>query len=1430
MQPVKIFSGISLMKEDGFLVEKAEKHLFDKLPPDLDAFAAIDPTRTALAIPVRIAGTTPWTSYYPWEEWTPLSMSVPGTADEFRGLLSRVRQIVVTQMVLHQEKLSLGMLTPDRLWLNTIGDLKIVGAYLIRSWTDIPNSMQLSVDDLAFLPPEYAQQMSQIPDHRADFYSLGILLYQWVCGTTPFRGNDALEMIHQHLSRAVPLPGYYNQTIPPMLQALILALLEKDPDQRYQSAEGLLKDIDHLLEDLAVTDHFSLHTTYNPGRIRIRNRLYGRDAEITELNKALYEARQGAEQLVLVGGYSGVGKTALVAAWQQQIVQMPHFFLQGKFDQYQNVPYAALVAAFEQLINQLLYLPEVEIGRWKDRILQALGENGGVLAEVIPNLELLIGRQPAPEKLSPIETQNRFSYVFLQFCRLFAQSEYPLVLFIDDWQWCDMPSIQMLKHLLKDESLHYLMVIAAYRDNEVDEAHAFSMFSREMQEHPLTMRQLNIRNLTFENVNQLVAEASDEAPGDVAELSKIIHEKTGGNAFFTRQFLTSIVERRILTFDLPAQHWQWNESRLRQEDVSDNVLELMKGKIAMLSPLTQALLKVGAYAGAEFNVQLLSDIAGIDIAECQRYLQEAEQPGLIIQAKKGGIGDFIPYRFVHDQVQRAAYLLESPDQLPDREALHYAIGKTLLQSSLYQQMAPSEKAIHFLNSIDLIGEDIRAAVIRVLMDAGSRANDSNSPAAAMDFYRAAQRLLPDDRVPEHPEILKGLMQAAFLLNLVEEAEQYASQAVELSPDPIAKSEVYILQLMFYEGLALFEKNIRTGLKALQLFGIDIEAAVNMATMETLVQEQYFLFKQLTEDRNAIDFAALPPLEDAREGALLDVLVNMTASAYFADLYLFAWCTLRMSNQTLRHGKAASTPFVFVFLGSLLVALYQRFELGYQFGKTGIVMLDDIDSNKYRCRTLSIFTIFIQHFKETFLSGISLLKESVHVGLETGDLPYAGYSMYAQVRDKFLGADTLAEVMDTCRVSVDFMERVNNAGLLALMKLFRANLHLLLGTYDEATADEETEALDFLLEIKFFTAVAHHYIFRSWALCIMGHYLEAQAYLDKNQPILIYASSQPHVPKHYFLQSLILLRTKKNLSTEEQQLIESNQQFLQKWAQSMPENFRAEYEMIEALRAGRVGDWPSILRHFKEAAGWAQKGSLRGVEAMLYELCGDVMEEGGLSDLAVNYHLKAYQVYLAWGAREKVDRLKEKIPAAAADNTPQEVQPIDYDTRSLLKATQAISAEVTREGLIRRLLQIIMENAGAEKGVLVLKENGQYFVEAEINLSHNHYRTLDQQELGDSTAVPRKLINFVINTQRELLLDQPEQLTPSSDPYFSENPAKSALLLPIQRQQELIGILYLENDHVAGIFQENRLQILRTIASQAAVSIANARLFEHTTRL
>lgn len=543
-----IFPSILLSFKKEALIEQVQDGLFARsiILPLHEIRSKME--NTALLLPENVTTSAGWKASYAPVKLSHFNLKVPKTASHFTIILKNIRQIVQTHLELHRMDLSLGLLTQNRLWQNEQNQLKILGFHLVRPWSDIPAMLKLSNQELAYIPPEYSEQTTQIPDHRADFYSLGILLYQWLTGQLPYQGKDSLETIHQHLSSTPMPPTQLNNTIPKVLEAITLVLLEKDPDNRYQSAEGLLEDINDLLEIGWDQPKKSLRQSYSPGILRIKGRLYGRSKEMRLLKTAFQHTKSGNENFVLVGGNSGVGKTALVQAFQNEINSEHHFFLEGKFDQYQNTPYSTWITAFEQLVHQLLFLPDAELSTWKKQIQQVVGNNGGVLLEVIPNLRLLIGQQPLPEKLSPIETQNRFIYLFLKFCKVFARTEHPLVVFIDDWQWTDIPSIQLLKKLL-EEDLENLMVLAAYRDNEIHDGHPFSMMVKELENTPVSVNRIALRNLEKKHVNQLLSEALGEEKTHTSKLAKIIFEKTNGNAFFTRQLIQSFWEKKLLTFN-----------------------------------------------------------------------------------------------------------------------------------------------------------------------------------------------------------------------------------------------------------------------------------------------------------------------------------------------------------------------------------------------------------------------------------------------------------------------------------------------------------------------------------------------------------------------------------------------------------------------------------------------------------------------------------------------------------------------------------------------------------------------------------------------------------------------------------------------------------------------------------------------------------------
>lgn len=1427
MKTRNIINGIELSQIKGIWVEKAEKNLFKNNFKGREQYI----NNTSFFLPLeKVTASDNINYHYKHVNIYPYLTNIPEEQNDFLSLLSTLKIILEAQSFLHQHQFMLGIMTPSRLYQDEHGNLKILGLHLISPWTNIPNLLLFSSKDLAYTSPQYFEQTTEKVDNRADLYSLGILVYKWLTGVLPFSSDDNMEVIHLHLTKTPIPPTQLNSKVPKAIEKICLALLQKDASFGYQSAEGVLSDIQKLIDkpSLLSKDNIELNTSFSPGKLVFDKTLYGREKEIQVLEHSFKNVKNGSTEFVFIAGHSGVGKTTLVQSFQKKWSNEGTFYLHGKYDQYQNLPYAALLMAFEELVKQLLLLPTEEMKSWQSKIKDTIGNNAIVLSDVIPSLAFFTGLHTNAELLNPIETQNRFKFVFLQFVRLFAKEEHPLVLFIDDCQWCDTPSLQLLK-LFGQEKLSYLLCIMAFRDNEVDEEHPFSIFKNDLKTEDISTVDFELKSLSQQDIDQFIADCLNESIDHSKSLAKLIYQKTAGNAFYTSHLIKSLEDRKLLYFNRNHRRWEWNASGIKQEHISDNVVELLQEKIHLLPKASQLLLKIAAFIGSTFEVSHLSIVSSIPTKDCLRALGQMAEIGLLNPVSSVSENNEFQYAFSHDRVQQSAYALQIKNQNNDVQLLHYNIGKVLLEQKESAAIPPKEKAIHFLKCLALVENNIIDEVITLFINVGERNKNSSSSDAAFEYYNAAHFLLSKSKNKEQEfEVLIGLMESSFLLNQIEEAENYADLAIEKANNVIEKCRVYKLKMLFYESLALFEKNIRCGLTALRLFDIEIEQAMEQAILESRVQEQYFELKELIGNKKPKDFQHMPEMKDLPQKALLEILINMNASAYFADMYLFAWCTLRMGVQTIRYGKTNATPFVFNFLGSLLITLYKEFELGYEFGKTGVEIMRESNSQQYTSRTLSIFTIFIQHMREPILNGIPILKESVEIGLETGDLPYAGYSMYSQVRDEFLAAPSLEETLNTCFSSIQFMEKIQNPGLLALMKLFKANLFLLIGGYNELIEKEEKENLKFLNDIKFFTAVAHYYIFKSWSLCVLKRYDEALALLEKNSSILIYAASQPHVPKHYFLQSTAILHSKEKLSKKDSAIVNKNQLSLKTWADTMPSNFAAEYHYVASFINFKSNKIDLALDHLDSAIGWAKKGKLKGIEAMAYELGETIFTQRNMPALALMYHREAIQKYMGWGAKEKVIQMQQQ-PELFENESLFSVSQIDFDTQSILKSTQAISANVSMSSLVEDFLRIALENAGAEIGILVLKEQESLYVEAILG-GPNDVLIQNKILIEQSNDIPKQLITYVSKTKKAIILNTSEQINQINDNYFKQANVKSALAMPILQKQELVGIIYLENRHLPGMFPETKLEILQAISTQAAISFTNIRLYEQSVAL
>ena len=1370
--------------------------------------------------PFQTGDSNAFSGLFPFKGFQKFDPKIPKVQEDCIALLRVCISLVEAIKTLQLNNLSIGLLSAERFCFDEENSFTILGNSLISEAPQSPNFEYYTLDDLYYLAPECYENVQITPDHRSDFYALGVNMYYWFTGSLPFKGNDKLQIMHLHLTQSPIAPSEINPSIPKSLSDLICTLLAKQPHHRYASTFGILQDLKDIADLLqGKGDPFlKLRIDHNPGKIDFGDTLFGRDETLRTLYDYFVRIEHLHSQMVFVEGFSGVGKTSLIHKFTKEISSNKTILLEGKFDQYKQVPYAAIQMAFKDLERHLFLRSKIDKDRLKKTLSRELGKNIGVLQEIIPSISVLVDALEPVDILNPIETRNRFNFVFQKFCEALSDLGLKIILFLDDWQWCDQPSLQLVKSLVSQTGKGMLFLFA-YRGNEISSTHPFGMFKSEMEKldhcHHLQIEALN-KNL----VNQMLAPSLCMTNQETIELSDLVFHKTEGNPFYIKQFINSLHQKKLLSYDFESNHWRWEKSIIEKEDLAENVLDLITQKIDKLSYEVQTIFKIASCMGGRFNFDLISEICGINKTLMPHLLDVCIDSGYITKSISDSKAE---YKFAHDRVQQAAYQLKIPSFPLSNMELHYRIGTNLFKKGATKDYSEGEILMHFLNALELIPEDISEKIVDAIVELNSDSALSITPEASVQYFEMGLYLCEKYNIPKHLfRCFLGLSESCFLVNNLESAETYAKKALGSTDDVLEKVELLRMKMLFYESYALFEKNIDTGLEALALFGINAKDHFQDNTLEKLIGIEYGLFNALTKDGSYAKDLANRKMTDPKELAKMDVLVNINASAYFVNLYLFAWSTLKMTNQTLQHGFTNSSPFAFVFMGSLLVAFYQDFDFGYSFGKTGVDLLNKVDNDQYKSRTLSIFPIFIQHFKEPILNSTQNLDESIYNGLETGDLPYAGYSFYAKVRDAFLAGKDLKETQKLCDESISFMESVNNQGLLALMKLLKGSLLKLTDGYDDAFASIEKEALQLLLDVKFYTAVSHHYIFRSWVNCILKEYDSASELLKLNEEIVIFAASQPHVPKHYFLDSLCMLRQNQKLTKKLKQRIDRNQNVLLAWSKSMPENFSAEYFLIEMLLKARQGNIPEALILFNSAIKWANQGKLLGVEAMAYDLAADLFNSSDYAVLAKGFKENATFLYTQWNAQTKTDGFKTAKPQTLNSKH----RGTDLSTSSLIKAMQAISSEVDKADVIGRLLNTIMENAGADRCVLILIEQKTLYVEAEIS-SHAQSSSFDRQPYTKQSSLPTNIIDYAMNAKKEYALDNETASVQVDSDYIDKNGILSLLALPLVRQKELIGVLYLENSQFSGLFKGGDLEILKVIASQAAISIYNTMLFKET---
>ncbi|MDZ8227261.1 PAS domain S-box protein [Nostoc sp. ChiVER01] len=1327
-------------------------------------------------------------------------------------------------------------------------------------------SLYLLEGTLAYLSPEQTGRMNRMLDYRTDFYSLGATFYELLTGQLPFPATDILELVHCHIAKTPVSPHELNSKIPKPVSEIILKLMAKNAEDRYQSAWGIKADLEHCAQQLAEIgqiDYFQLGLQDISQQFQIPQKLYGREAEIEALLAAFDRVAKTKHEdnssqlnveMMLVSGFAGVGKSALVQELYKPITAKWGYFVWGKFDQFgRNIPYSAIAHALQQLIQQIVREPDEQVQQWRNRLLTALGSNGQLIVDVIPEVELIIGKQPPVPEVGATEAQNRFNLTFQKFVRVFCSKDHPLVIFLDDLQWIDSATLKLIELILLDEQTQYLFLIGAYRDNEVTPTHPLALTLEKLRKQGTVLQKITLAPLTPEPLSQLIAETLDCNIDTVHSLTQLVLRKTEGNPFFVNEFLRMLHSENLFSFD--AQHlcWQWDIPQIEAQDIADNVVELLLLKLKKLPEETRQILSLAACVGSEFNLETLAIACEKSPKEIFQDLLAAIQAGLIQPISELDENLLVQdYKFLHDRVQQAAYALIDESH---KQVVHLQIGRNLLEKNSQEQRSERlfEIVDHFARGIELVTDHAqRTEIARLNLIAGQKAKAATAYEASLKYFKTGLKLIDTDSWQSKYDLTLALYsqaaEAAYLHGCFDEMEQFVEVVLNQAKTVVDKVQVYDSRIQAFLSQSNLKEALKTGLEVLKLLEVDLIITPSQLDVERELEET----SAILAGREIEDLINLPRMTAPEPLAAMYILANITATACMVSPALIVPIGCKMVNLSINYGNATWSPMSYVTYGYSLCAVVQDIELGYKFGKLALSLAERLNTKKGNAKALVLFSAHVMHWKVHLKNTIPMLVDAYQNGVETGDFEFASYAAYhACFRSFFVGKELIQLEQKTATYSkaIRQIRRENPSNWTALLWQTILNLldksenpsRLMGCVYDEEQALSHAIAVKDGHEIQFF------YLFKVILCYLFGEYHQAAQTAILARQSLEELTAITFVPLFYFYHSLVLLSLWVEASNSQKEAwlncVSTNQKEMQKWADHAPMNYLHKYHLVEAEKARVLGQFFEAEEFYEQAIQGAKDNEYLQEEALAYELAAKHYLARGREKIAQTYMKEAHYCYERWGAKAKVKDLENRYeqffsqsyreaPASTptTSKTTSNTSNIALDLAAVMKASQAIYREIELEQLLRSLMQILIENAGAQTGFLILENAGEWVIEAAGQLNDNDddenvYTTQVLQSVPIISCLPESIINYVIRTHETVVLnDAICEGAFINEPYIQQNTAKSIFCLPLLNQAKLVGVLYLENQLAVGAFTPERAQVLHLLSTQAAIAIENAKLY------
>jgi len=1330
----------------------------------------------------------------------------------------------------------------------------------------------ISTGTFAYLSPEQTGRMDCIVDFRTDLYAAGVSFYEMLTGTLPFDAKNPMELVHSHIARQAVPPHKRRPEIPDFLSLIVMKLMEKAVTDRYQSAGGLCADLaecEQLLRESGGRNAFLPGKKEVPDLVRIPKKQYGRQdamhrltASFTGICSSGLLVGHGWSEMVFVSGDSGMGKTTLVRYFREKEVRNRGYFITGAFDRFRtNVPYTGFVEAFTQLVRQLLMESETRLDKWRDRLTTILGAGGSVLVEMIPMLESIIGEQPPIEDLRPDEVQNRLHLAFLNFIRAFHDPTEPLIIFLDDLQWADPASLNLIRLMATADDARFLFIGAFLREK----TDVLMPLIKEIRTAHVRVCEIHLDSLAVGDIESLLADALGCEKEEILSPAVQIHQKTGGNPFFIQAFLEKMSENKGFFFDAHSGRWRWDETIIEAGGITDNAVRLMTDKICELPGRILGWLQLAACIGIRFELNQLAKIIQIPLAHLLEGMNACVTDGLLIDCRSGN-GKAFPsetpaedaekryqFLFSHEQIREAAYKL-----LPDEKKweAHRKIAKVLQEESLPEKT--ESRLFDIVNQLNAGMPDpvwipekgrLEAAAYNNL--AGKKAKSAAAFEEAFRYLKKGVALLPagswKNEYNLSLSLSEELAEASYLCGDFDRMEEMYALVCEKARSVLDMVKVHEVRLQSFSMRNRFQEAVETGLHFSKMLGFPLPENPRKRHVYLAFFRTWLLFR----GKKIEDFARFPEMSDPHVIAAMRILSATASSAFLGTPMVYPLTILRRVDLCVRYGNEAYSAYTYAAFGIILCGVVNDIDTGYRFGKLALALLERFNARFLTAKVYLVVNIFVRHWKEHLRDTLPQLKEGYRSGLETGDLEFGyfciqGYCMHCLFAGKRL------PILE--REAAQFLEEVDRVKLKTTFYYGRIHYQVILNLMGAKGASQnswtlsgshydENKMMPFHRDTNDRLAIFWVYLNRLWLACLFHEDQKALKYADLAGNYLDGAKSLFVVPIYYFYDAMARLRILGSASLMERRRhngkIARDLGKLKKWSRHAPMNHLHRYYLVLA-EYYRVKSSPKkALIYYEKAIEEARKQAYIHEEALAGELaarfCRQTDMEGICgpkgNSIARAYLRDARYAYHRWGAEAKLRHLDHcfdlspETTFSAYDTDGEGSIGATLAISSVMAAAQAISGEIVPELLLNRLLKIVMENAGAQKGYLILKDD------ASIRIHAGDSETSETSEyrffsVNSGEDLPLSMVQYVTRTHESVVIgDAGSEGMFTRDPYVMEQKPKSVLCIPILRQGNFMGVLYLENSRIAGAFTPERMKVLKMLVSQAAISIDNARLYD-----